>query len=121
MGRFHTVAQSGFARLSGPSNRCDDQVLDPRVVRQTLCRHGQQAFPNHSSGRVPSHSNDTAIFDRVQDLADPRAVGFVGSVFLRALAIEQVMRLCHPRGALAAEHFDSAPEQVALEQCALND
>jgi hypothetical protein len=71
MGRFHTVAQSGVAHLSGPSNRYDEMALAARVVRQTLYCHGQQAFPNHSSGRVPSHSNDTTIFNGVQDLADP--------------------------------------------------
>ena len=36
----------GRRPLSGPSNRYDDQVLDARVVRQTLCCHGQQALLN---------------------------------------------------------------------------
>ena len=43
MGRFHTVAQSGVAHLSGPSNRYDGKV----------CRHMPEIFRPADDNLLP--------------------------------------------------------------------
>ncbi|MNV07785.1 hypothetical protein D3C71_982350 [compost metagenome] len=82
MGRFHTVALSGVAPLSGPGNHSDDKVLAPRVVRQTLCCHGQQAFLNthldeyRATQTTPPYSMEFRIWRTLEQPASLVAYSF---------------------------------------------